>query len=261
MTSNEILLEITKKSKCQKSINKYLTFIDLCSKMNKSLPVHIYTESHHILPKSIWKEFSDTKLHPWNSISLTFYQHLIAHSYLSRIFQGRMKSAYCLMLRKIPEIKSRFPSLFLLSCKVTLDSPPNADLKLHRFQRLLDGHITEEMTRSDFCKMIGISTRTLSKAFSKTRPTHTVHGWWLYKNREPDDWKYIKNKGGRVIQSTDEYKGKTKFKFQRLSDGYITETMSMKEFSKIYDIPYNIVANIHRNSVNHKSGWRRLKID
>lgn len=261
MTSNEILLELTKKSKCSESIIKYLTFIDSCSKMNQSLPSNIYTESHHILPKSIWKEFSDTKLHQWNSINLTFYQHLIAHSYLSRIFQGRMKSAYSLMLRKIPEIKIKHPSIFALSKSIVIgQNAPNADHTKYRFQRLSDGYITEEMTRIDFGETYGIKSVRVNGIFRKSNPKQTVDGWWLYENREIDDWKnyYRHSHNSRKFISKFRKLHKNRYKFYRLIDGFTTEAMSMKEFSYKYDIPYTTVQHISRNK-NSSSGWRRIK--
>jgi len=41
-----------------------------------------YFENHHILPKSIFKEFGNIKLYKWNSVLLTAREHFICHALL-----------------------------------------------------------------------------------------------------------------------------------------------------------------------------------
>lgn len=43
-----------------------------------------YTENHHILPGSIFPEFSDLSKHKWNNAKLTFREHFIAHRLLTK---------------------------------------------------------------------------------------------------------------------------------------------------------------------------------
>lgn len=41
------------------------------------------TELHHILPKSIFKEFKNLSKNKWNGVHLSFYDHCLAHYYLA----------------------------------------------------------------------------------------------------------------------------------------------------------------------------------
>lgn len=57
---------------------KYLCFVE----NNKSDDVE-YSEKHHILPKHIWPEYESFSQHPWNMVTLTLHNHLLAHYYFS----------------------------------------------------------------------------------------------------------------------------------------------------------------------------------
>lgn len=54
-------------------------------------------EVHHILPRSIYPEYSNLSEHPWNSVQLSPKNHLIAHYLLSKMFGGSMSQAYHMM--------------------------------------------------------------------------------------------------------------------------------------------------------------------
>lgn len=57
---------------------KYLCFVET----NKCDSVY-YSEKHHILPKHIWPEYENFSQHPWNMVTLTLHDHLLAHYYFS----------------------------------------------------------------------------------------------------------------------------------------------------------------------------------
>jgi hypothetical protein len=65
---------------CKELLNKY---VDFCIEHDKGMHAPGVTEYHHILPKSIWKEFEDLSEHPWNGVHLTYKDHYIAHSMLA----------------------------------------------------------------------------------------------------------------------------------------------------------------------------------
>lgn len=48
-------------------------------KLRKNQTGYIYFEAHHILPKSLFKEFSCLKTNPWNKVLLTAKEHFICH--------------------------------------------------------------------------------------------------------------------------------------------------------------------------------------
>lgn len=68
---------------------RYINFIFGCIKKNIDLPEEVYTENHHILPKSIWPEYSELNLNPWNCSVLTARQHLIAHWILAKAIDSQ----------------------------------------------------------------------------------------------------------------------------------------------------------------------------
>ena len=77
-------------------VSRYIKFIDYC----KSCDINIdeYTENHHILPKSIFPNFSKFTDYPWNKITLTARQHFIAHYMLAKLYGGKMWYAYNMMI-------------------------------------------------------------------------------------------------------------------------------------------------------------------
>ena len=69
-------------------LKRYLKFIEQCKIANVNNPPD-YIENHHILPKAkdLFPEFADNKQkYKWNSVNLSFRQHLIAHIMLWKIF-------------------------------------------------------------------------------------------------------------------------------------------------------------------------------
>ncbi len=74
----EKLLQETKYSKW------YLDIIENANsenraKLNKLNEEYIYYENHHILPKSLFKEYKNLKENKWNSVLLTAKEHFIVH--------------------------------------------------------------------------------------------------------------------------------------------------------------------------------------
>lgn len=55
-----------------------------------------YTEMHHILPSSIYPEYSDRRKYKWNMVRLTPKQHYVCHLLLTKAFSGanRRKMVY-----------------------------------------------------------------------------------------------------------------------------------------------------------------------
>ena len=77
--------------------NKYTTWYkNIISNANsRILDEDIYTETHHIFPKSIWPEYKDEE---WNKIKLTAREHFICHLLLPHMLpkgdiQNKMKYA------------------------------------------------------------------------------------------------------------------------------------------------------------------------
>jgi hypothetical protein len=62
-------------------LRRYFNFINSCLEKNKTPSPEVYTENHHICPKSkdLFPEYSNFIDNPWNSAVLTERQHFIAH--------------------------------------------------------------------------------------------------------------------------------------------------------------------------------------
>lgn len=66
-------------------INRYIKFISYF--LSKEYTHETYTEKHHILPKSIYKEYKNFTLYPHNCVKLPHRAHFIAHKILSKCFR------------------------------------------------------------------------------------------------------------------------------------------------------------------------------
>ncbi|QIG70695.1 putative homing endonuclease protein [Rhizobium phage RHph_I1_18] len=79
--------------------DRYLKFLRNCVINNLSLPISTDLEQHHILPKSVFPQYSILKWFPQNSAFLTPRQHYVAHRILLHVFismrdKGMMAKAY-----------------------------------------------------------------------------------------------------------------------------------------------------------------------
>lgn len=72
-----------------KNWNKIDLYLDLINSNLSNTKISGQTENHHILPKSIFPEFSDLRKYKWNSVHLKYQDHFMAHYYLS--FTGDYK--------------------------------------------------------------------------------------------------------------------------------------------------------------------------
>lgn len=77
---------------------KYINFIIACRIKNQNLDPTTYTENHHILSKSIFPQYKNLSTHKWNSVHLTFRQHVDAHLILHYAIGGMLSVAAYNML-------------------------------------------------------------------------------------------------------------------------------------------------------------------
>lgn len=64
-------------------------YISICQKEDEAY----FTEIHHVLPKSLWSEYKDLKIHSWNKVKLTPFNHAKAHYKLALAIDD--VSAWC----------------------------------------------------------------------------------------------------------------------------------------------------------------------
>lgn len=82
----------------------YINIINMSS-MIVDYPNNVYTENHHILPKSVFPEYKDCS---WNIIKLTAYNHLMAHYYLHKAFNNaKFTHAFAQMKRVISNFEGK----------------------------------------------------------------------------------------------------------------------------------------------------------
>ena len=80
-------------------LSRYYNFI-----VSRQLQTNnIGTEIHHICPKAadLFPEYSNIKIHTWNSVKLTYREHLIAHWILSKAYKGSQIYAFVSMCNQI----------------------------------------------------------------------------------------------------------------------------------------------------------------
>lgn len=81
MTSTELQTQLKQETKYSRL---YLSIIlkaqaDGRVKLKKNQTGYIYFEEHHILPESLFQEYSNLKEHSWNGVLLTAREHFICH--------------------------------------------------------------------------------------------------------------------------------------------------------------------------------------
>lgn len=111
-------------------IEEYLNYV---LKNSLSKPVKNKTENHHILPKSIFPEFSNLKNNAWNKSILYHECHLHAHYLLSKIFGGKMNYAFYLMINTNQveynlDIK-KYKTQYKIAKEYSLKNNPSQNLK------------------------------------------------------------------------------------------------------------------------------------
>lgn len=70
-------------------LKRYIRLINIW----KNQKLSGYTEKHHILPKHMFPDYKNFKLHPWNLIKLTARQHILAHYILMKAYPKSWKLA------------------------------------------------------------------------------------------------------------------------------------------------------------------------
>ena len=86
-------------------VEDYLNTLEYCPPVPDDQP----GEDHHILARSIWSEFSNLKLHPWNRLRVTYRTH-ITLTEMQAAFEDRLRFALRLM-------KGQSTGAYLESCR------------------------------------------------------------------------------------------------------------------------------------------------
>lgn len=111
------MLEKFTKVKDERWLKRYLRFIEIFS-----LEDEIAKESHnhHILPRSIYPEYSNLKTNVWNKAVLKTRAHLIAHYILAKALGGNMWFAYNNMNCHSVKLKSRLYEIGIKNMRIEM---------------------------------------------------------------------------------------------------------------------------------------------
>lgn len=97
MLSNTIYQNLSQVPNCNMHyVNRYIKFISACN--NLTTDPNDKTHAHHILPRSMWPEYTDLNANKWNKSILTVRQHYIAHLILAKAVGGKMWQAFWYMI-------------------------------------------------------------------------------------------------------------------------------------------------------------------
>lgn len=122
--SSEFIISETKYSKyyfliIERALNEQRT------KLKKYDSSYVYYENHHILPSSLFPEFSKLKDNLWNSVLLTAREHFIVHALIWKHFKSinhnnvyKMAKAFNKM-RYGDKNQNRYSSKLYEYCKIT----------------------------------------------------------------------------------------------------------------------------------------------
>ncbi len=77
-------------------LNRYIKFIRLCHSDERSS----FREKHHILPKSLFREYASFTQNPWNLARLTPRQHILAHRMLWKAYGDNQAKGYHILIHK-----------------------------------------------------------------------------------------------------------------------------------------------------------------
>lgn len=134
-------------------LESYFVFIAENSEPRK---IKFVTQTHHILPKWAFPEYSNLKNNPWNCAILTHKNHLIAHFLLAKYWTHHNNS-----------------SAILKMCKKDLDFK---DLKHLDILKFSDEYTLACSVQSKRCADMTKTRIFTQKTFEKSRQTKTKNG-------------------------------------------------------------------------------------
>lgn len=163
-------------------VNRYINFINSCIQKN-NLSEILYTEKHHILPKSLFPKYKSFKTTPWNKATLTSRQHFIAHFILTKIF-----------LNDKIKLKMLFAFNFFKSKKGSFSSKLYAVQKLEQsnLMKIYNPMFDPEIKKKSIIGMKRKWTPEYRKKVSDKMKSRGLHLTENAKKNLSDFWKGVK---------------------------------------------------------------------
>lgn len=177
MTNKQIQNKLGYKTKYRKA---YLNIIKNAvlsnrKKLKKCDKKYEYYENHHILPKSIFKEYSNSL---WNLVLLTPKEHYICHALLWKHYKQsesvnnylKMSKAFNAMNMKNESTHKRYDSKLYEHCKINLKHSEYTKIKM---RKSFSNKRREAIIKSNKTRLYSEVTRNKISRSSKGR-THSI---------------------------------------------------------------------------------------
>jgi hypothetical protein len=178
--------------------NKYATWYFNIISNAKNIKIPGKTELHHILPVSIYPEFSNLRIYSWNGVNLTFKEHYICHRLLTKMFTGQNKSKMMYALVRMYNGKKEYNSI--LNSRVYKkikeqykdfhwsNFKSNRDIKKIYSKR---GNQSDNFAGAQ--KWYNSLSKDEQKNFHKRQGERRCKGWWISKKTDPENEVYVLN--------------------------------------------------------------------
>lgn len=243
-----------------KEIKSYLDFIEHSKEANRFLSSDFYVEEHHILTRKTFPQYENLKDCPWNSVKLTTYQHLVAHAKLAKLKSYDMRWAYSMMLGRLQMIDRTCPLINFRNADLRKGlNNPKTDKTLYMFQNIhtleiVGPIIRQDMVRNHIKKNVQIPPEVLDLTLLKS-----VHGWCLYDENDPDRPIKIRN---NQVGDKNPLADKRKYQFQRLKDGFVTESLTRMAFCEKYEVSKRQITDLFAGKMSMTiGGWLLYEVE
>ena len=242
--------------------SKLKEYIEFCLEYDKKIKMPLQTEHHHILPKSLFAEYTNLKENSWNGAHLLHKDHYIAHQLLVLSLDNfEMRYAFQKMSEKILlEKNTNVPEYFQHIKEKTIKE--NA---LKRKEKILK--LKEEGKYDDWKNKWNSKRQKSLNKISKNNKTVRENA--LEKRSENISKKFLKNGRETTIAIETSKKGvKTRKKLYVNKDGEVTNKLKeagkkCKETLKelVYDEAQNkiVTRQEKRNFTRIKNNERKAK--
>ncbi len=214
-------------------LDRYIRFILNCIDKNSIVENNIYTEKHHIAPKSkdMFPQFKSFKENPWNLSVLTFRQHIICHILLYKVYKTESQLLSILRTSGQPNVK-----------RFNLKGINTRLLEMTKI-KLSDSRKNKPRNLSEEAKL------NMSKKLSKIKTE-------FYSNPEnrKKQSEYCKGTSGRISQKyhivaknrSEEHKRKLKTSIKTFYDNKRNNGESLLKINGgLYVTPIGVVTNAH----------------
>ena len=148
----------------KRQLHRYLSFISNCA---ENTPTGI-SEAHHILPKSMFPEFTSLKRFTWNKAILTPRQHFLAHWMLWKMFPNESSQSFAFWNMGNRNKFKLYSSRLYEALKAKHTEIVSSKLKGRKFS----AESKAKMSRSHMGKVLTISHRENISKYQRENADH-----------------------------------------------------------------------------------------